>query len=184
MGFWLMKPNKTIDKIPEPGDYRIQPCTKFSSKAVFTVITFLYVLLTAALCVILLAKQKVFDIDPSILEVIPFSWVTFVIAVFYTFICIITIKTLKPGFAQLLIPVTVILVVFCLFDLFGRLENQKNQKYDDGLEEILVKIKGIMQIMTLLSIFLWCFNLLYSFYSYIRDCQLYKEQTRGALHYF
>ncbi|CAJ0956387.1 unnamed protein product, partial [Mesorhabditis belari] len=196
MGFWLMRPNKNVSKIPSPDDYRISPCRALTSKTAFTLVTLLNLLLSTGLFITLLAKNKIYiSMDTSLFDMVPFGWVTFLIGVIHTVIALIAIKTMKPGFAQLLIPITVILVVFCLYDLFGSmsyelfLDSQKAlnatngewKKQPEPYAEVIIKIRGVIGIIISLSAFLWSFNLLYSFYSYVRDIQLYKEQSSASV---
>ncbi|CAJ0956481.1 unnamed protein product, partial [Mesorhabditis belari] len=179
MSDWLWHPNLDVRQRPDEEDYKVFPCSCCSAFRLYKILTIIvgiiWGLAFVGMLILFLSGKHWMDILLSS-GLNPIELILVVIDLIFS---IQAIRTMRPIFAQLLFPIYIILdafsitkrVIFMVYAIRGDI---KTNLGDGG---VYGSIFGL--VLTVIGV-IWSFYLLYTFYKYLRDVKLHKEQAQSS----
>ncbi|CAJ0956445.1 unnamed protein product, partial [Mesorhabditis belari] len=171
---WCWRPERIVDREPLPTDYRccFGCCT---SKSVFTFITLVNLAIVALIGLLLL---------PFLLLGGPIVWIIFAIPIALIFLWLYpsvqAIRTEKPVYMQIVwianLIITSLGFLYLIVLAIASLITMSTATDDREREQAATLVAGaIVRVVFDLPWTIWSLCLIYSFYSYLRDRQLWLE---------
>ncbi|CAJ0956333.1 unnamed protein product, partial [Mesorhabditis belari] len=173
---WWWHPQNKVERLPIPQDYRVFPFVCCSAKTIFFVDTILGIASALLLLIgLIIESSSGYTKDQH-------QWGYLCILVVSLVMSVLVIATKKPIYAQMLIPLTMTGIAYQCAALLVRAVHSTNAR--DSLSVTLAEerlnaqvefLGSLLGLLFYVPIGNWVLYLMFNYYAYVRDVQLYKE---------